>query len=176
MIRWIHWILFYSYMLIVPYCYVRIFLYRHKKVKPGTASSVGKKDEIHRKHRNFVTFKYNISIWLMEIFAVKYFIENSYLNFKFEELLDDGSALCWSESEHLVSPHLLRCISWCQSIPLSSWYERVNNGRPRWVFHLMPVNSSLAFFSIIECSEIWNWLNWCEVNCKSVNHVKSFSL
>ena len=85
--------MFYSYMLIVPYCYVRIFIYRHMRVKPGSAGA-GNKDELHRKHRNFVTFKYNISIWLMEIFAVKYFIENSYLNFKFEELLDDGSALC----------------------------------------------------------------------------------
>ena len=76
----------YSYMLIVPYCYIKIYRFRKNRVKPGKSSTekIGaispstesrssaaeNKEEIHRKKRNVVTFQYNISIWLMETCTV----------------------------------------------------------------------------------------------------------
>ena len=56
----------FSYIPIVFFCYTRIYLFRNNKVSPGEKTAVGKREEIRKKKRNAVTFKYNISIWLLE--------------------------------------------------------------------------------------------------------------
>ena len=65
--------LFYSYMIIVPVCYIKIYLFRHNQAKPGEQGSKSTKADIHKKKRNIVTFKYNISIWLFETITVSFF-------------------------------------------------------------------------------------------------------
>ena len=79
--RWLHWILNYSYMIIVPYCYIRIFLFRKNRVAPGEKTMVVKREEIRKRKRNAVTFKYNISIWILETFSAFIPLVLSPLNF-----------------------------------------------------------------------------------------------
>ena len=69
-IRWLHWMLNYSYMIIVPYCYIKIFLFRKNRVTPGEKTAVGKKEDKRKKKRNVVTFKINISIFILETFSI----------------------------------------------------------------------------------------------------------
>ena len=56
-------------MIIIAYCYIGIFLLRNNKVTPGEKTMVGKREEIRKRKRNAVTFKYNISIWILETFS-----------------------------------------------------------------------------------------------------------
>ena len=52
----------YSFVPLVPYCYVRIYCFRKNQKKLGLPETETK----YRKRRNIVTFQYNMTIWLLD--------------------------------------------------------------------------------------------------------------
>ena len=62
-IRWLIFSLFYSYIVIVPLCYTRIYKLRKAMKKMGN-------DFEKRQKRNVVTFRYNMFIWAAELASV----------------------------------------------------------------------------------------------------------
>ena len=52
----------YSFVPLVPYCYVRIYRFRKNQQKLG----LEEKERKCRKRRNIVTFRYNMTIWLLD--------------------------------------------------------------------------------------------------------------
>ena len=65
MFRSIYNLLYFSYIVIVPYSYVKIYQYRRTRVVPGSGESQERLQE-NRRQRNVVTFGYNMTIWLAE--------------------------------------------------------------------------------------------------------------
>ena len=61
--RWLIFSLFYSYIVIVPLCYTRIYKLRKAMKKMGN-------DFEKRQKRNVVTFRYNMFIWAAELASV----------------------------------------------------------------------------------------------------------
>ena len=69
--RWLLGILYNSFIIIVPYCYVKIYYFRKNLKTPGTRTGSVDKDMEKRKKRNIVTFSYNMLVWIIEaLFAV----------------------------------------------------------------------------------------------------------
>ena len=64
-VRWLIFSLFYSYIVIVPLCYTRIYKLRKAMKKMGN-------DFEKRQKRNVVTFKYNMFIWAAELTSVSW--------------------------------------------------------------------------------------------------------
>ena len=62
-VRWLIFSLFYSYIVIVPLCYTRIYKFRKAMKKIGN-------DFEKRQKRNVVTFRYNMFIWAAELASV----------------------------------------------------------------------------------------------------------
>ena len=62
-VRWLIFSLFYSYIVIVPLCYTRIYKLRKAMKKMGN-------DFEKRQKRNVVTFRYNMFIWAAELTSV----------------------------------------------------------------------------------------------------------
>ena len=62
-VRWLIFSLFYSYIVIVPLCYTRIYKFRKAMKKMGN-------DFEKRQKRNVVTFRYNMFIWAAELASV----------------------------------------------------------------------------------------------------------
>ena len=62
-LRWLIFSLFYSYIVIVPLCYTRIYKLRKAMKKMGN-------DFEKRQKRNVVTFRYNMFIWAAELASV----------------------------------------------------------------------------------------------------------
>ena len=60
-----------SFIIIVPFCYIKIYRYRRNLVVPGLGQRTAETTKF-RKSRNIVTFSYNITIWIVE--AVSTFI------------------------------------------------------------------------------------------------------
>ena len=60
-----------AFMIIVPFCYVKIYLYRRNLIVPGLGKRTAEVTKF-RRSRNIVTFSYNITIWSVE--AVSTFI------------------------------------------------------------------------------------------------------
>ena len=56
---------YFAYMIIVPYCYIRIFIFRRNHVRPGDGKVHQEKVE-QRKRRNHVTFTCNMIVWLIQ--------------------------------------------------------------------------------------------------------------
>ena len=54
--------LYYIYLVLVPYVYIKIYRFRKKNSQPG----ISEKERMFRKKRNIVSFRYNIAIYLME--------------------------------------------------------------------------------------------------------------
>ena len=52
----------YSFVPLVPYCYIRIYRFRKNQKKLG----LEEKERKCRKRRNIVTFRYNMTIWLLD--------------------------------------------------------------------------------------------------------------
>ena len=67
--RWILNLLYYTYIIILPYCYIKIYTFRKKMVVPGIGPSQ-KKIQKKRKQKNIVTFSYNMTIWLTETLSI----------------------------------------------------------------------------------------------------------
>ena len=65
--RWILNLLYYNYIIIVPYCYVNIYRFRKNMVVPGQNQE--KLQETRRK-KNIVTFWYNMTIWMAEVLSI----------------------------------------------------------------------------------------------------------
>ena len=63
--RWLIFSLFYSYIVIVPLCYTRIYKLRKAMKKMGN-------DFEKRQKRNVVTFRYNMFIWAAELASVSW--------------------------------------------------------------------------------------------------------
>ena len=66
--RWISNLLYFSYIIIVPFCYLKIYRYRRTQVVPGCGPSQERLQE-NRRQRNVVTFGYNMTTWLAETTA-----------------------------------------------------------------------------------------------------------
>ena len=64
-VRWLIFSLFYSYIVIVPLCYTRIYKLRKAMKKMGN-------DFEKRQKRNVVTFRYNMFIWAAELASVSW--------------------------------------------------------------------------------------------------------
>ena len=54
------------YLLVVPFCYIRIFLFRKSHVMPGHGKHHEEQVKKRRK-RNHVTFTSNMIVWLVEV-------------------------------------------------------------------------------------------------------------
>ena len=63
--RWLVYTLYFSYIIIVPFCYIKIFRYRKNLTIPGSGQTQKEMTKF-RKSRNIVTFSYNITIWILE--------------------------------------------------------------------------------------------------------------
>ena len=58
------WSIYCGYILVVPFCYIRIFIYRKFYKFPGSGNH---EDELRRRRRrNVVSFSCNMAIWLVE--------------------------------------------------------------------------------------------------------------
>ena len=64
--RWILNLLYFTYIVIVPFCYVNIYRFRDAQVVPGQNKE--KLQETRRK-KNIVTFWYNMTIWMAEVLS-----------------------------------------------------------------------------------------------------------
>ena len=64
-IRWLLWFLYCCYILTVPFCYIRIFVWRKFQKFPGSGK-FQEEEILRRRKRNVVTFSYNMIIWLVE--------------------------------------------------------------------------------------------------------------
>ena len=81
--RWLLGILYNSFIIIVPYCYVKIYYFRKNLKTPGTRTGSVDKDMEKRKKRNIVTFSYNMLVWIIEaLFAV--IVSRVYILFLFD--------------------------------------------------------------------------------------------
>ena len=86
--RWLIFAFYFSYIIIVPYCYIKIYQYRKNLTAPGCGQGHKELTKL-RKARNIVTFSYNITIWGLEALSTllvqaKYnFLFDSYLNQQF---------------------------------------------------------------------------------------------
>ena len=69
--RWLMAVFYLSFLIIVPFCYIKIFRYRRNQIVPGVGQRIAEATKF-RKSRNIVTFSYNITIWSVE--AVSTFI------------------------------------------------------------------------------------------------------
>ena len=69
--RWLMAIFYLSFIIIVPFCYIKIYRYRRNLIVPGFGQRTAETTKF-RKSRNIVTFAYNITIWIVE--AVSTFI------------------------------------------------------------------------------------------------------
>ena len=63
--RWLVYTLYFSFIVIVPFCYIKIFQYRKNLTIPGSGQTQKEMTKF-RKSRNIVTFSYNITIWIFE--------------------------------------------------------------------------------------------------------------
>ena len=63
--RWLVYTLYFSFIVIVPFCYIKIFQYRKNLTIPGSGQTQKEMTKF-RKSRNIVTFSYNITIWILE--------------------------------------------------------------------------------------------------------------
>ena len=59
-------IIYTLYIFVVPFCYIRVYIFRRNHVSPGTGKSHQDRVE-HQRKRNHVTFSYNMVIWLIEV-------------------------------------------------------------------------------------------------------------
>ena len=67
-IRWLLWSTYCGYILVVPFCYTRIFIFRKFYNHPG--SDKHQEDNLRqRRRRNVVTFSCNMAIWGVEAAA-----------------------------------------------------------------------------------------------------------
>lgn len=67
-IRWLLWSTYCGYILVVPFCYIRIFIYRKFYKHPG--SEKHQEDNLRqRRRRNVVSFSCNMAIWAVEALA-----------------------------------------------------------------------------------------------------------
>ena len=57
---------YFAYIIVVPYCYLRIYLFRRKHKMPGEPSKAQQAVLDQRRKRNHVTFLSNMIIWLIE--------------------------------------------------------------------------------------------------------------
>ena len=69
--RWLMAGFYLSFIIIVPFCYVKIYRYRKILIVPGSGQRNAEMTKF-RKSRNIVTFSYNITIWSVE--AVSAFV------------------------------------------------------------------------------------------------------
>ena len=67
--RWLVYTLYFSFIIIVPFCYIKIFKHRKNLTIPGSGQTQKEMTKF-RKSRNIVTFSYNITIWILETLAV----------------------------------------------------------------------------------------------------------
>ena len=67
-IRWLLWSTYCGYILVVPFCYTRIFIFRKFYKHPG--SDKHQEDNLRqRRRRNVVSFSCNMAIWGVEALA-----------------------------------------------------------------------------------------------------------
>ena len=78
--RWLMAGFYLSFLIIVPFCYVKIYRYRQNLKVPGSGQRNAEVIKF-RRSRNIVTFSYNITIWSVEavstcIVILRYIIPN----------------------------------------------------------------------------------------------------
>ena len=156
--------LYFSFIIIVPFCYIKIFWYRKNLTVPGSGKTQRELTKM-RKSRNIVTFFYNITIWSVETLSIIFVYSFVFKSNKLAWLACISVELKWqNRSGQWPSPDLdlsstILCINillfsgctlwihWDWSQPPSDWLHRVFHSHlrphPRPLHSRQLVNNTL---------------------------------